>query len=164
MKILLATGFCTALLALAAPACAPTPADAAARASRTLLRMTGTVTPDNAAAFTAFVAKHQDKVIGLQVRVTPGTPSDFKARHYMAEITDRLFVVFKRGDNEGGIEIVAPKAEAVWLHGDYVLDGFYVVKSGGMHQGTLSYGLQKTDEGVIRANPDVLVRDVALRP
>lgn len=160
MKRLAVLAFGAALSSLPIPAFAPQPAEAAGRATLTLLRITGTVTADNATRFTEFVAEHQDKVIGLQVRVTPGTPTDFAAKHYLAESDDRLFVVFKRGDDEGGIEVVAPKGEAVWLHGEYVLDGFYVVKSGGMHQGTLSYGLEKTDEGVIRANPNVVVKDV----
>lgn len=164
MKRLAALVFGAALTCLAIPTVAPLTVEAAGRPRLTLLRMTGTVTADNAASFTEFVAKHQDKVIGLQVHVTPGTQADFTAKHYMAQTDDRLFVIFKRGDNNGGIEVVAPKGEAGWLHGDYVLDGFYVVKSGGMHQGTLSYGLEKTDEGAIRANPDVIVKDVPVGP
>lgn len=164
MKALVGLALGAALACIAVSAVGSPAAEAADCARLTLLRMTGTVTADNAAAFTEFVAKHQDKVIGLQVRIAPGTPTDFTAKHYLAEVDERLFVVFKRGADEGGIEVVAPKDEAGWLHGEYVLDGFYVVKSGGMHQGTLSYGLEKTDEGIIRTNPNVTVKDVPVGP
>jgi ABC-type Fe3+-hydroxamate transport system substrate-binding protein len=163
-----------AILALAAlAACSRPQHQAAASAApslarqapaRIVQRITGEVTPANAERFAELVGGQEDQIIGLKLNIQPGTDADFKASRYMAEPSDQLFVVsIGDGDAEGdGTEVVMPTAEASLLHGSYVVDGFYQVKAGGMHQGIVSWGLEKIDPGSVLLNPQVAVQDKAL--
>jgi len=47
-------------------------------------------------------------------------------------------------------------------HSGYVLDGFYRVKSGGVHQGTSSFGLSSVDEAQIRLNGGLKIKAVKI--
>jgi hypothetical protein len=162
----------TVLAAMLAVGCgrsqSPAPRSAASSVrppvSRIVQRITGTVTPANAARFAELVGAQEDQIIGLKLDVQPGTDADFKASRYMAEPGDELFVIsIGDGQAEGdGTEVVMPRAEAGYLHGAYVINGFYRVKAGGMHQGIISYGLEKIDPGPVLLNPSVVVQDKSL--
>lgn len=136
----------------------PTPSQSAAQ--RLVVRFTGSIDSSNAAAFTKAVAGEVDKVIGLAVRIEPSQDGDLPTKGYIAEGGEG-FLLFKRSSpDEGGIEIVSSRQTAL-LHGELVLDGFFVVKSGGMHQGTVSFGLEPTDEGAVRLNPALQIVEKA---
>ncbi|WP_271068615.1 hypothetical protein [Caulobacter sp. NIBR1757] len=161
----IAPGLLALSLALTPIAAATVPADAAAATpKRTVPRLVGAVTPGNAARYTTFIADRLDQVVALRLSVTPGSDGDFKASNYLAQVSGDLFMVFKRaGATEGGIEVVLPKGEARLVGGAYVVEGFFVVRSGGMHQGTLSYGLERMDPRIATAGGAV-VRDMPVGP
>ncbi len=161
----IATGLLTFSLALIPMAAAVVPPDAiAATPKRTVPRLVGAVTAGNADRYTTFISDRLDQVVALRLRVTPGTVPDFKASNYLAEVSGDLFMVFKRSSaTDGGIEVVLPKGEARLVGGAYVIDGFFVVRSGGMHQGTLSYGLERIDARIATAG-GAAVKDVPVGP
>jgi hypothetical protein len=171
----------TALLGLALlSACSPkggtsgTPASEAAHPSvaatppqsppaKSVVLLTGSVDAANAAHFTKFVSDNLDAVVGVKIDVSPSDDEDFERQRYLASADDDMLAIFKGDGEHGGIEVVVPKGSYGWQHGHHTVDGFFVVKSGGMHQGTLSYGLTPTDEGVIRTNPGVRIVEQELK-
>lgn len=129
---------------------APNAANHAAAREAVIPKFVGRVTPDNATRFLEGVVGRTDKIVGLQVHIQPGGDKTFAEDRYLAEANDVLFSMSKSDSLDGeGLEMVAPAAEAVWLHGDYALDGFYLVKSGGVHQGITSIGLERVDEAAV---------------
>ena len=118
-------------------------------AGQIIPKFVGMVDASNVERFLNAVGDNQDKIIGIRVAFDGMRPAKEPANGYAADADDDQFVISYGTLESPGIEMVAPKSEASWQHGSYVLDGFYVVKSGGMHQGTLSYGLEKVDEGTV---------------
>ena len=124
----------------------PSTALASPRKGNEIPKYVGAVSAKNVKPFLDAVSGHLDKIVGLKV-FFDSTPN--RNTGYSASTDDRLFVVNYGTLDKPGVEIVAPKAEASYLHGSWVLDGFYIVKSGGVHQGTVSVGLEKVDEGAV---------------
>lgn len=127
-------------------------------AARVVVMYTGEVNVNTAANFTNTISNNLDKVIGLKVYVDPGKDADLERNAYLVGYDHEQFSVWKGkpGESGGGIEVVRNGLIDRTM-GFYVIDGFYIVKSGGLHQGTLSYGLQPVDEAVVRLNPAVKV-------
>jgi hypothetical protein len=129
----------------------------------TMPKYVGTISPDNAPQFLVDVANRLDQIVGIKVEVVPSGNDD--PHKYLVDRDDRLFVISASAKNnfaQEGIEIVAPYQEASFLHGSWVLDGFYVVKSGGVHQGIASFGLQKVNEGEVLLSPKYAVKVVRI--
>jgi hypothetical protein len=49
-----------------------------------------------------------------------------------------------------------------WEHGQWIVDSFYLVKPGGMFQGTSCFGLVGIDEAAVRLNSAVKLIPVSL--
>ncbi len=129
----------------------------------TIPKYVGQITPRNVGILLNDVAARRDRIIGLQVQIAPNGAGDPKG--YVVDRDDRLFVIsadVKTALADDGLEVVAPKDEASFLHGQWILDGFYVVKSGGIHQGVASFGLEKVDEGAVLLSPKYIVRRVSI--
>lgn len=106
--------------------------------------------------FERTVARNLDRVIGLKISAEP---SDHASGFYCG-VSDRQFVTYMPPNAQ--TEIVANEGFR-WEHGAYVFDGFFLVKSGGMHQGTISYGLEPVSEAVVRLGRGITIRRVTLR-
>ena len=129
----------------------------------TIPKYVGRITPRNVGILLTDVAARRDRIIGLQIQIAPSGPGDPKG--YIVDRDDRLFVIsadVKTTFADDGLEVVAPKDEASFLHGWWILDGFYVVKSGGIHQGAASFGLEKVNEGAVLLSPKYIVRRVSI--
>ena len=134
-------------LVLAVAVVASPAASAKRHLGEAIPKFTGTVSAANAVKLLDAVSDRTDKLVGLQVYVEPSSDKTFSKTHYIASVDGGQFVLSKsEGNGGGGIEMVAPATEARWEHGGYVLDGFYLVKSGGLHQGIISVGLEKLRE------------------
>ncbi len=96
--------------------------------------------------FEQFLLNSLDTVIGLKINVA--SSPDYNEGELSADTNNGQFVAYIAGPNNES-EVVATDGFQ-YLHGDYVFDGFFVVKSGGMHQGVISLSLQKTDEAQVR--------------
>ncbi|RSB45912.1 hypothetical protein [Brevundimonas sp. 357] len=112
----------------------------------------GEVTTANAERFTSTLANHVDKVVGLQIAfgtisegntLTDGSPNGGAYISYA-------------NSYYGGVQINIP--DAYWRHGQWVSDGFYTVKYGGMGQGIMGYYLRPADEAAIRLSEKPIVQ------
>lgn len=113
----------------------------------------GDITNQEYKGFEQFLFNSLDTVIGLKISFTLNT--DYKVGELSADANNGQFVAYLTGPNNES-EIVATEGYQ-YLHGDYVFDGFFIVKSGGMHQGVISLYLQKTDEAQVRLSRAKLV-------
>lgn len=106
-----------------------------------VFRVNGAVTPKNFKGLEAFLLNSMDTVIGLRIR--------FEASEdpVSASLSDGKFVAYLSGEDAQS-EIVANKG-FVSQHGGYDFDGFFVVKSGGMHQGIISLFLDAAADATV---------------
>jgi hypothetical protein len=108
--------------------------------------VTGEITAAGFKGFEQFLFNSLDAVIGLKIAFAAN--EDANAGDLSASQKNGQFVAYLSGPG-GESEIVATEGFQ-YLHGDYVFDGFFVVKSGGMHQGIISLYLARTDEAQVR--------------
>lgn len=52
-------------------------------------------------------------------------------------------------------EYLFPNGSYFFLHGDYVIDGYFIPRRGGMHQGVISIAFEKIDDAQVLLNPNV---------
>lgn len=146
--------WCFAPVLLAGIAFAAQKHQSADAATRTVIEYSGEVNERTADRFAQVISNNVDRVIGLKITVQPGDNSDFSRSGYLAEVDGPQFVLSKSDPQNGGIEVVTNGAVGR-SGGMFMLDGIYVVKSGGMHQGIASFGLQPVDEASVRLNPSI---------
>lgn len=123
------------------------PATAMAQAQAEIPVYSGEVTADNAERLNAALANRVDTIVGLQVEVSPTddkSPAGYLVDQITADAGVFISTTYPQG---GGVQINAPTA--YWRHGSYIIDGFYVVKYGGMAQGILGYQLKPVDDAVV---------------
>lgn len=127
------------------------PPVAAAPQAEQMIRLSGEVDPAHAEAFLSKVADHVDGIVGVQVWIEPSEGGD--TTYQVGQDDERLVI------SNQTYELLAPKGAWRWEHGRYVVDGFFLVKSGGVHQGVSSLGLEAVSESAVRLKPDVAVLD-----
>lgn len=123
---------------------------------RVVEELRGTVDDASYPRFERFVTGHLDQVIGLRLDVQSSSDG-----HVSVSGEDGQFVISRT--TNAADEIVASSGYG-YLHGAYRFDGFFIVKSGGIHQGVMSYGLLPVSEALVRLNAAVRIRSVRLRP
>jgi hypothetical protein len=124
--------------------------------AKVVTEYSGELNSQTANRFLSLISKNTDHVIGLKLSVTPSSESDFAQSGYIAEVDGPQFVVSKTDPQKGGVEAVT-NASVGRDAGMYKLDGFFIVKAGGMHQGVASFGLQQVDEATVRLTPSVRI-------
>jgi len=146
----LAVNICLLMLLGCSPA-------AGQRGRPAIPQLYGQVTETNYQAFEDFIAEHLDKVIGLKLSIerTIDDRRHLKASDSQFDAKTRQFVLYRTPDTT--VEIVSTGGYT-FQHGSYVFDGFYIVKSGGMHQGVVSYGPVSTDEAQVRLSGNPIKR------
>ncbi len=120
-------------------------AGAALAQSKPVDELSGRVTEKNYLRLERFVASHVDRVVGLKLTIKKSGTDD----KLDASESDGQFVVLLPGQREPKSEIVANEGFEL-RGGDYVFDGFFLVKYGGFRQGTKSYALSRVDEAKVR--------------
>lgn len=111
----------------------------------------GQVTFENSERFTTALANRVDTIVGVKLTVDP-TDARSPSGYLVDQISDEGGAYISRTlGNMGGVQINVPSA--YWRHGSYVVDGFFVVKYGGMGQGIMGYQLQPVDEAVVLLSP-----------
>lgn len=98
-----------------------------------------------------------DQIVGVKARIEPTDirRGDF---HTSAGATNGQLVLYCGSLFKGGTEVVINEPGYRWEHGGFEVDGFFLVKSGGVHQGVVSAGLMPVDEAVIRLSAGVTIR------
>jgi hypothetical protein len=120
----------------------------------TLLSYSGEINAQAFDKFTEIISANTDKVIELKVTVERSKKS--QDRYYVSLGDDQLTI-------SGGDPMDSPRE--VVINGPVgttvdmlKIDGFYLVKDGGMHAaGALSWGLVPVDEATIRLNPKIRI-------
>jgi hypothetical protein len=52
-------------------------------------------------------------------------------------------------------EYLFPNGSYVYLHGDYIINGYFIPRNGGIHQGMASIAFDKIDDAKVLLNPNV---------
>ena len=130
--------------------------EAAAARGLKITQIDGRVTERNYPRLEKLMAAQVDRVVGLKIIVKKSGIDDRLSAEADA---DGQFVMYRSGRARS--EIIANEGYAL-RHGDYVLDGFFLVKHGGLHQGIVSYALEPVDETKVRLNPAVQIIPVKL--
>jgi hypothetical protein len=133
----------TLLVGLGAAVAAPATAQ-----TRTIIRYVGMVTNANFPTFLGLLADSVDTVVGMRVSVDP--QPEPRSVELGEDGSAHLY--------DGEIEMNV-RAGAHWAHGSIVLDGYWLVKYGGMYQGVLAFGLEQVDEAMIALNAGIRVED-----
>lgn len=131
---------------------APAHKAAAPTQATTVVLYEGGVDEKSGGRFVDLINDNIDKVIGLKI-VVDATPSE---KGHLSIFTGRpLNISWSGGDVD---EEVLINGDIGTTNGGYLVDGFYLVKSGGQHAaGALSTGLIPVDEAAIRLNPNVKI-------
>lgn len=123
-----------------------------AQTQRTIMVLEGDVTRELGPDAANWIASYADQVIGLKVRIDP-TPNAGPGAAYEVfgePSQTRLSVSSVNRETDTGVEI---NTDAVWSHGVWRLNGFYVPKFAGMGQGILAFYLEPVDEAAVRLSP-----------
>ena len=124
--------------------------------AKQIKQLTGQVDKGSYYRFLQEVAKSSDSVIGVKVNIVASGKDDV----YLAAEDATGFVVSTTGDRYPGYEAVIHSAR--YEHGDYIVDGFFLVKSGGTHQGITSYGLSPVNEAQIRLSSAIKIKEIKI--
>ncbi|MBL6458310.1 hypothetical protein JMJ55_23505 [Belnapia sp. T6] len=125
-----------------------------ASAQVAISQLEGALTQENFAQFEEFISDNLDKVIGLKLSAAANTG---RSGLQVTETNGQVAIYLPHDPKRvGSIEVVANSGYR-WEHGGYVFDGFFLVKSGGMHQGIISYGLLPVSEAQVRLTPGLSI-------
>ncbi len=127
---------------------------------RHVRQFTGALTAENLARVVEAVSDDRNRVIGLNVFF-----EQFATEHASArpghEPDERMVLWCKEVGSDFAFELNI-NGGFRWEHGQWVVDSFYLVKPGGMFQGTSCFGLIGIDEASLRLNSAVKLVRVSL--
>lgn len=127
---------------------------------RKIPQLWGTLTESTYPEFEKFVDDHVNKVIGLKITVERSA-SDAAPLQASADNGQLIVYLNSTPDEPSESEIVAGNGFSSH-NGSYVLDGLFIVKNSGMHQGVISYSLKKTDESAAKPDPSIKFEQIEL--
>jgi len=131
-------GICLALAFLCVAAAAPAK-------TVTIEFLQGAITPKNIGELAGLACRNYNHIVHLDISVNwPAKSSD-------VETTDYQRLVF--WDNKA--EYLFPKDTYQFLHGDYVITGYFIARNGGFHQGITSRAFDKVDDATVMLSPTV---------
>lgn len=119
---------------------------------QTIVTYTGTVDAGSAERLLDLIGNSTDEIVGLKLVVERSKDSD--QRYFTHLDGGRLNIT--EGDPLSGPREVIVNGGIGTTWDMWTIDGFYLIKSGGMHAaGALSYGALPVDEAEIRLNPNI---------
>jgi hypothetical protein len=111
-------------------------------AANRIYRVAGTVTADNFGGLQAFLLNSTDEIVGLKVHFP--AEARYGAGIVTAEDREGRFAAFM-AESDPSVEVFA-RDGYFYRSGDFIFDSFYLVKYGGIHQGTQSVSLNPIAE------------------
>jgi hypothetical protein len=87
--------------------------------------------------------RNYDHIVHLKISVS--WPEDAREQ----ETTDYKRLVFWNHK----AEYLFPDGSYSWLHGEYIINGYFIPRSGGIHQGIISVAFEKIDDAQVLLNP-----------
>lgn len=103
----------------------------------------GPITEKTVKYLGGLACRNFDKVVHLKINV------DVKNAYAENEDYERLIL------SDDNYEYLFTKGSYFWLHGGWVIDGYFIIKSGGVHQGIVSASFQQIKEETVLLNPNV---------
>ncbi len=108
----------------------------------------GSVTDKTVKYLGGLACRNQDKIVHLKINV------DIENAHAENEDYERLIF------SDDHYEYLFPKGSYFWLHGGWEIDGYFVIKSGGVHQGISSAYFDQIKAETVLLNPNVSEKEV----
>jgi hypothetical protein len=105
----------------------------------------GNIDPKNVSQLGDLACRAMDKIIHLKITV------DWPDGKRDQETSDYQRLVFW----DDSAEYLFPKDTYVWMHGSYYINGYFIPRTGGMHQGVISNAFEKVDDASVLLNPAV---------
>lgn len=90
--------------------------------------------------------RNYDKIVHVDISIEWPTATT------VAEKTGYQRLIFSTDD----AEFLFPKGSYRYEHGSWHVDGYFIVRSGGMHQGVVSNAFEKVDDSKVILNPNVV--------
>jgi len=103
------------------------------------------ISPQNVGALSGLACRNLDRIVHLDIAVEWPTDKTHP------EIDDYKRLVF--WDDE--TEYLFPNGSYFFLHGSWIIKGYFIARSGGMHQGVSSDSFEKIDDASVMLNPNV---------
>lgn len=116
--------------------------------------ITGAPNFQNANRFIGAVSSRTDQIVGLKLRVEKNSSEVESATGFSARQSDEGYLLISYYVEGEGYEVLINGGYG-WQNGGWDVDGFYIVKPGGSHQGQASFGLRPVDDAQVRLNPAV---------
>src|SRR5262249_49907802 len=127
---------------------------------RKIPQLRGTLTESTYPEFEKFVDDHVNKVVGLKITVERSGSDD--APLQAAADNGQLVVYLKSTPDEPSESEIVAGNGFTYQNGVYVVDGLFIVKNGGTHQGIVSYSLKKANEAATKLDPSVRLEQIEL--
>ncbi len=124
---------------------------AAAAKSIDIEFLQATINPRDVGELSGLACRNYDHVVHIDISVDwPSHSVDAEQSGY-----ERLVFWTDRGKDGYGTEYLFPKGSYFLLHGSYIVKGYFIVRTGGMHQGVSSVAFEKVDDATVLLNPAV---------
>lgn len=109
------------------------------------------INPRSVAELSGLACRNYDHVVHVDISV------DWPSNSVNAEQSGYERLVFWTDRDKGGFgtEYLFPKGSYSFLHGSYIVKGYFIVRSGGMHQGVSSVAFERVDDATVLLNPAV---------
>ena len=108
----------------------------------------GPITPKNIGDLAGVACRNYDHIVHIDISVNwPAKDAD----------------VDTSGDQQltfwnSKAEYLFPKDSYQYLHGEYVIKGYFIARNGGIHQGTTSRAFERVDDATVMLSPTVAER------
>ena len=107
----------------------------------------GEITPKNIGDLAGLACRNYDKIVHLDISVNwPAKDSDVDTSDQQLDFWNSK------------AEYLFPKDSYQYLHGDYVIKGYFIARNGGIHQGATSRAFERVDDATVMLSPTVTER------
>jgi hypothetical protein len=108
------------------------------------------IDPEHVGVLSGLSCRNYDHIVHLDISVN--WPDD----SLTVEKTDYQRLVFW----DKSAEYLFPKDTYFVLHGSYIIKGYFIARSGGMHQGIVSNAFEKVNDAEVMLSPNVVERRI----
>jgi hypothetical protein len=110
---------------------------------RCIEKLTGPVSTRNTFLLEGLSCRNLDKIVHVNISVD--WASDALSQN------DAGRFVFWTSESE----FLFPQSKVIFLHGSYLVNGYFIARSGGTHQGVTSMAFEKVEDASVMLNPSV---------
>jgi hypothetical protein len=101
----------------------------------------------NAFIIDGLACRNLDKIVHLNIAL------DWPEGTLSKEDKDNVDFWTNRGESDSDYRFPSSKVE--YRHGSYLISGYFIIRSGGTHQGITGMGFQAIDDATVMLNPSV---------